>query len=720
MNMKVTKIWLLPCVVTIAWWGAAAASVYDVGPSRSLRTLAEARDRIRADRASHLLADDETATVFVDPGVYPLPDGFALDRRDSRTAWISRVPHGARLVGGTILRAADFKPVAEPSVRARLDTTQRTHVVVCDLARKGIGKLEPFADQFRGQPGPFLYMDGEEMTLARWPNANAVNKSLEWTSFTNVTDHGWAEKESPDPSRRVDHPGAFIYDASDRIRRWNLKEGVWLNGYWCHDWYDCAVRIASFDPKTREVRLSAKVHYNIAGGTLGHAERRFYAFNLLEELDAPGEYFLDRRKRKLYFWPKDGFAKAEIVLATLDDPVVRMHCAKHVVFRGFDVKGSQNAGVHVKDSEAVTIDGCRVTCVGGSGIVTYGTRLRVVSCEVANVGEAGVWVGGGDTRNLISGENMVEECHIHHFAQHVRTYRAGVMIPGSAGAVVRRNEIHDAPHVAILYGGVDNVFEYNEIYRCVYETADSGVFYTGRSWISQGNVIRYNYIHDCGPKNDTGHTVGVYFDDVDCGDEVFGNVFRNMGRGVFIGGGRDHPVRNNVFWNCAEAVFMDDRGVTWKQWNTPKGNWDFENQAERMNYRNPPWSCRFPNLAKTMQDSPREPLHNPIERNVIVNSILNDIAILPRMTNMADRLAPIADNLIVHEPVRGRPYPWKARINPWRIEYGTPLAAEGVKSVDLGFSDPDNGDFTLRKDAAVLKLVPGFVAIPFEKIGRGR
>ena len=121
-----------------------------------------------------------------------------------------------------------------------------------------------------------------------------------------------------------------------------------------------------------------------------------------------------------------------------------------------------------------------------------------------------------------------------------------------------------------------------------------------------------------------------------------------------------------------------------------------------------------------MQDFPREPLHNPIQRNVIVNSILNDIAILPRMTNIVDRLAPISDNLVVHEVVRGRPWPWKARVNPWRIECGTPIAANGVKSADLGFSDPDNGDFTLRKDAAVLTLVPGFVAIPFEKIGRDR
>ena len=170
----------------------------------------------------------------------------------------------------------------------------------------------------------------------------------------------------------------------------------------------------------------------------------------------------------------------------------------------------------------------------------------------------------------------------------------------------------------------------------------------------------------------------------------------------------------------AEAVFMDNRGMTWKQWNTPSGNWDFEAQGERMDYRNPPWSVRFPNLAKTMQDRPREPLHNPIQRNDIVNSIFNDIAILPSMTNIVDRLAPISDNLVIHEDIRGRPWPWKARVNPWRIECGTPITANGVKSADLGFADPDNGDFTLRKDAAVLTLVPGFVAIPFEKIGRDR
>ena len=710
----------LVVVARMAAHGEGAPAVYEVGPERPLKTLAAARDRVRDDRRAGRLAADARAIVYVDRGIYPLPKGLVFGKEDGRATWVAREPRCARLVGGTILKASDFAAITDAKILKRLDPSVREKVVVCDLAKKGVVPLEPFADQFRGLPGPFLYMNGEELTLARWPNENVADRKLEWTSFTNVTDHGWAEKDSADPARRVEHPGAFVYDASDRFARWNLKEGVWLNGYWCHDWYDCAVRIGSFDVRTKEVRLAAKVPYNLAGGTLGHKERRFYAFNLIEELDQPGEYFLDRKGRKLYLYPKGDLARAEIVLATQENPVVQMLTLKDFTFRGFDVKGSQKTGVDVKDCEGVTLDDCRVTCVGGSGVSANGTRLKVTNCEIANVGEAGVFMGGGDVKNLISGENLVENCHIHHFAQHVRTYRAGVMIPWSAGAVVRRNEIHDAPHVAILYGGVDNVFEYNEIYRCVYETADSGVFYTGRSWISQGNVVRYNYIHDCGPKNDTGHTTGVYFDDVDCGDEVFGNVFQNMGRGVFIGGGRDHPIRNNVFWNCAEAVFMDNRGMTWKQWNTPSGNWDFEAQGERMDYRNPPWSVRFPNLAKTMQDRPREPLHNPIQRNVIVNSILNDIAILPRMTNIVDRLAPISDNLVIHEDIRGRPWPWKARVNPWRIECGTPIAANGVKSADLGFADPDNGDFTLRKDAAVLTLVPGFVAIPFEKIGRDR
>ena len=42
------------------------------------------------------------------------------------------------------------------------------------------------------------------------------------------------------------------------------------------------------------------------------ADQRFYAYNLLEELDAPGEWYLDRQKGLLYFYPPSDCQEADV------------------------------------------------------------------------------------------------------------------------------------------------------------------------------------------------------------------------------------------------------------------------------------------------------------------------------------------------------------------------------------------------------------------------
>ncbi len=48
------------------------------------------------------------------------------------------------------------------------------------------------------------------------------------------------------------------------------------------------------------------------------------------------------------------------------------------------------------------------------------------------------------------------------------------------GQIVRNNCIHDAPHNAVLYGGNEHLFEFNEVYRVVMETGDGAPEGCGR------------------------------------------------------------------------------------------------------------------------------------------------------------------------------------------------------------------------------------------------
>ncbi len=244
------------------------------------------------------------------------------------------------------------------------------------------------------------------------------------------------------------------------------------------------------------------------------------------------------------------------------------------------------------------------------------------------------------------------------------------------------------------------------------ETGDSGAFYTGRDWTSQGNRLRQNYIHHLG-SGDEEHvnTMGVYLDDCDSGDTIEENIFYKAGRAIMIGGGRDNAVINNLVIDCPIGLHIDARGMTWKQWNNPEyPGWNMEEKAEKLNYKNPPWNTRYPSLAKIMSDSPREPLHNRIVRNVFIDSKKQVLSFNDSVKKLTGKLD-IADNLAINST--GDPaISGTGDTKGFRNLTGTKEAP-----IKPGFVDEKELDFRLTPDANLLKELPGFKPIPFDEIG---
>ena len=134
---------------------------------------------------------------------------------------------------------------------------------------------------------------------------------------------------------------------------------------------------------------------------------------------------------------------------------------------------------------------------------------------------------------------------------------------------VLRNRIDDGPHSAIVFGGNDHLIEGNHISRVVTETNDAGAIYTGRDWTTRGTVIRNNLLQNITPRLvGTVSVKGVYLDDQASGTTISGNVFANVSRAVFIGGGRDNVVEHNLFVASSPAIFADNRGTTWQREQT--------------------------------------------------------------------------------------------------------------------------------------------------------
>ncbi len=694
---------------------SADAAAGGSGEQRApFRSLTEARDFIRATRQANRPGSHEAVTVHIGDGVYRLDASLELTSEDSGAAeapvtWRAEHAGRAQIHGGVTLDATAFQAVVDESVRSRLDESVRDQVRVLDLSEAVPGEFEELKTAFRGAPaGPWLYVNGQPMTLARWPNVDAPESG--WASFSKAIDTGLPEPESADAARRKARPGSFEFD-DPRPARWNLDEGVWLQGYWTHDWSDEVIRVAAYDPQHHAVTLAAPHNYGIMGGTWGAAKRRFFALNALEELDAPGEWYIDRKSKQLYYYPSEEPQAASIVLATLNQPLLKISGAKHVAFEGLAFQYAHADGIVLQETENIQIVGCAIANLAGNGVSVNGSRNTIHACDLYNLGRQGISLNGGDRKSLTLAGNVAVNNHIHHYGLFQRTYAPGVGV-GGCGQIVRHNRIHDAPHNAVLYGGNEHLFELNEIYRVVMETGDAGAFYTGRDWTSQGNVLRHNYIHDLGG-GDAKHvnTMGVYLDDCDCGDTVEGNVFYRAGRAIMIGGGRDNPVLNNLVIDCPIGLHIDSRGMTWPHWNNPdEPGWQLDAKAQAMNYRNPPWSVRYPRLAAIMGDSPREPLHNPVRRNVFVDCTQQVCSFDGNVKKLIDKLE-IADNLVVNTTGADN-IATAAGIKGFTLISGTP-----AEPVQLGFTDAAAHNFLLRKDSRVKQALPTFEDIPFDQIG---
>ena len=74
--------------------------------------------------------------------------------------------------------------------------------------------------------------------------------------------------------------------------------------------------VAAIDTETRQIACGDAGAYGVREGL------PYYVFNLLEELDLPGEWYLDRSTGILYFYPPGGLKTGSVQLSRLATPLV--------------------------------------------------------------------------------------------------------------------------------------------------------------------------------------------------------------------------------------------------------------------------------------------------------------------------------------------------------------------------------------------------------------
>ena len=425
----------------------------------------------------------------------------------------------------------------------RLSPEAKGEVRQLSLSALGVKHAKAFPVRFNDGGGMAQLFHGAAwQPLSRWPNdGNTVMKK--------VLDRG---DEPNAPGKR---PGTFVYDG-DRPSRWKAAADagqLWLAGFWRVAWDWTSVRVQEIDVTKKSIALAAPVGGGIGSkyaGPEGAGTEPWRAINLVEEIDMPGEWAVDFQSQTLYWWPDAKLDNATISLADFDGPIVRMNQATGVTLRGLVLKGALGNGIEITDGEACVVAGCELSCLGKNGIVIKGGKShRVESCDLHTLGHGGILLGGGDRATLTPCGHVADNNHIHHYALAKKIWSPGLGVGANdagyaCGCVVTHNLIHDSPHAAVLYGGNDHRFEFNEVHDFLVESDDLGGFYTNNGWCSYGNVLRYNFIHH------TSHALGIYLDDADSGDTLEGNIMYRMGTGAAVGGGHDNFLRQNVAIEC--------------------------------------------------------------------------------------------------------------------------------------------------------------------------
>ena len=529
----------------------AGADANPGSAAKPFATLERAREAVR-DRKRDGAPASGGVTVWLRGGDYLRTNALELTASDAGTAsapvvWRAYGAERVRLLGGRTLRG--FQPVTETAVLSRLDPAAHGQVFELDLRALGISDFGEMKSRgFSRATTPAhceLFFDGRPMTLARWPNEGSFEKIAGFPSASGKNDdHG---------GNIGDLPGGFLY-AGDRPRRWQEVGDVWVHGYWAWDWANSYERVTEFDQDRRFLRTAPP--HGLYGFRTG---QRFYFLNVLEELDQPGEWFLDRQRGRLYFWPPRPLDSAEVVLSLLAQPLLKLTDTSYLTFRGLDLEATRGSAVEIRGGTSNRIAGCSLRNLGNSGVVIEGGHGHgVVSCDLFDTGDGGVTLNGGDRQTLTPSGHFVENCHFQRQGRWSKCYVPAVLL-GGVGQRVSHNLIHDHPHCAILFTGNDHLIEFNDIHHVALETGDVGAIYTGRDYSFRGNRIRYNYLHETGGVGMG--SMGVYLDDCVSGTEVFGNVFYKVHWAMFIGGGRDHRVENNLFVDCEPAVRVDARGL---------------------------------------------------------------------------------------------------------------------------------------------------------------
>ena len=354
-------------------------------------------------------------------------------------------------------------------------------------------------------------------------------------------------------------------------------------------WLDNRLPIESVDAATRTVTFDRPSLFALLSG--GKPEP-YWVENVLEALDAPGQWYLDRPRGELYYLPRPGeeMPSAEIIAPRLPQ-VVRM-----VGRAGAPVHDLRFEGLVFAHTEWQPPDDYASSLqagieVPGALLFEYAERCAVTDGRIEHIGNYGVEVGVGCADIEIARNRITDigagGIRIGHFfswetdgsgqlTERGRRRKAAMpQGPHSRRVTVADNEIAHCGRltpgaVGVFVGdNADNRVVHNHIHDLFYSGISVGSVQDFGPSQAAGNIVESNHVHDIG-QGLLSDLAGIYTCSTP-GTRVAYNVVHDVSRRDYGGwgiypdeGSHDLRIQKNLVYRCQDGALFahHNRDVT--------------------------------------------------------------------------------------------------------------------------------------------------------------
>jgi len=487
---------------------------------------------------------DTLVVIRIAPGEYYLEQPIELGPADSGLTIEAEEPGKAVLIGGR--QISRWQPDGDRFWAA-------------DLPGVAEGQWD-----FR-----MLLVNGRVAPRARLPETGTFDHVTEFrVRWMSTTGGGWERKPT------VEELTTMRYRPQD-VGMWLDPRNAEVTVY--HMWDESLVGVKANDYRTKTMTFAAPAGH--PPGAFG--VRKYVLWNVRQGMTRPGQWYLDRTRGKVVYWPppevlERGMEEAVVVAPTVQTLVAvrgsEGKAARGVTLRGLTlsvattppVSGGFGASalpgaVEVPHAEDCTLAGLEARQVGGYGIKTRNTaRLRINRCNVHDTGAGGIVAHAA--REATLADNRVHDSG--------RDYPSGIGLwINGEGCVVEHNAGYDTSYTAIAAGGNDHLIAGNLIHHPMQVLRDGAAIY---STFSKRITLRGNWVHDVAEVA-PGYGASAYYLDEQAEDCVVdGNLAVSVTTPSHNHMARNNVLRGNVFVNdgalrlsfvCCEGYRLDGNTV---------------------------------------------------------------------------------------------------------------------------------------------------------------